>query len=387
MTRTVVRSAPNSNIRRALQERYGSACAICGNDTVPLQIAHIVSLMDGGTDNIENFLLLCPNCHRLMDSYLPREIEFVKFITELLKSNPNFRNVVNEQSFGHPYRADILVERKQNPIWQGIVIECKNYSALSPERADAVVNQLLRYRQFIEGNRLALAFPGRVTNKVKERLECEDIEIWDIDYISRVFNEQIKQVNHPYFSVLFHHFASNRRKREGELFLSELKSCSPGNQEWVVYQKLIGRILEFLFCPPLESPMSEISDISGVNRRDIILSNYASEGFWKFLRDRYLADYIVVDAKNYNYKVKKTQVLQIANYLKSHGAGLFGLIVCRNGGDAGCNHILREQWMVHKKMILVLNDEDVEAMLLAKLSGGNPEDIISQKIEKFRLSM
>ena len=74
--------------------------------------------------------------------------------------------------------------------------------------------------------------------------------------------------------------------------------------------------------------------------------------------------------------------------LKSHGAGLFGLIISRVGGDAsGCEHTLREQWLVHRKLILVLDDEDMKEMLIAKSDGRAPEEILGQKIEHFRLSM
>ena len=58
------------------------------------------------------------------------------------------------------------------------------------------------------------------------------------------------------------------------------------------------------------------------------------------------------------------------------------------GGDsAGCEHTLREQWLVNSKMIVVLDDEDIKEMLVAKLDGRAPEDLLAQKIEQFRLSM
>jgi len=101
-----------------------------------------------------------------------------------------------------------------------------------------------------------------------------------------------------------------------------------------------------------------------------------------------MADYLIVDAKNYSRKIGKTEVLQVANYLKPQGAGLVGLIFSRNGGDAaGCAHTLREQWLIHQKMILVFNDEDVESMLSAKEDGRGPEEVVGKKIEQFRLSM
>ena len=49
--------------------------------------------------------------------------------------------------------------------------------------------------------------------------------------------------------------------------------------------------------------------------------------------------------------------------------------------------IIREQWMIHRKLILILNDDDVHAMLIAKRDGYSPEDVVEQKIERFRLSI
>lgn len=143
-----------------------------------------------------------------------------------------------------------------------------------------------------------------------------------------------------------------------------------------------------MFTPPLGKPITELSDQAAANRCDFIMPNYAEQGFWAFLREKYQADYIVIDAKNYMGKVKKPQVLQIANYLKPHGAGLFGIIISRNGGDtSGCEHALREQWMIHRKLILVLDDDDIQSMLVARSEGRAAEELLGLKIERFRLSM
>ncbi len=94
-----------------------------------------------------------------------------------------------------------------------------------------------------------------------------------------------------------------------------------------------------------------------------------------------------MDAKNYTKKVTKKEVLQIANYLKVHGAGLFGIIISRNGGNTGCYYTCREVWAMDKKLIIVLTDEDIIKMIIAKAANNDPEEIIRQKIEEFRLSM
>ena len=134
-------------------------------------------------------------------------------------------------------------------------------------------------------------------------------------------------------------------------------------------------------------PIWESSDAPRANRRDIILPNYAADGFWKFLRETYDAHYIVVDAKNYKGKITKPQALQVANYLKPHGTGMFGIIATRSDASSACLHTISEQWTLYRKMIVLLLDKDIERMLLAASSGGKPEDVIGQIIEACRLSM
>jgi hypothetical protein len=43
--------------------------------------------------------------------------------------------------------------------------------------------------------------------------------------------------------------------------------------------------------------------------------------------------------------------------------------------------------MMHNKLILVLNDEDVIQMLSAQAGGEHPEALVQQKIEDFRLAI
>ena len=213
--------------------------------------------------------------------------------------------------------------------------------------------------------------------------------MWDLDYIASTFAAQIKESPISYYkALLLARLARPSKPSQEQNFIDSLKACQPGRKDCYVYQSLIGDILEYLFTPPLAKPIPELSDRVLANRRDFILPNYAEKGFWAFMREKYTADYIVIDAKNYAKKVKKDDVLQIANYLKPHGAGLFGIIICRKGGDSiGCEHTLREQWLVHKKLILVLEDKDIEKMLITNSDDNPPEDLISRKIEQFRLSM
>lgn len=139
-----------------------------------------------------------------------------------------------------------------------------------------------------------------------------------------------------------------------------------------------------LFCPPLDPVSEQNADADYANRRDFIVPNYAECGYWPYLRSRYQAEFIVVDAKNSKETIKKEDILQVAHYLKEKGTGLFALIFARTGADESAEVHLRDIWQNESKMIVVLNDRDVEQMLLSRQIGNDPARIIIEKIQEFR---
>src|SRR6185369_711862 len=90
-------------------------------------------------------------------------------------------------------------------------------------------------------------------------------------------------------------------------FKAALDALPPGRDKWQEYQRLVGDVLEFLCCPPLESPRYEFSDDEERNRRDLIFENPLGSGFWAQVRHDYTALYIVADAKNYADPVGRTK--------------------------------------------------------------------------------
>lgn len=379
-------------LRKKLLEKNDYSCSVCGikNGDVPLEIAYLISIRQGGETNEDNLTVLCPNCHRVLDSQ-PREIEFVDFLSGLLNKHPNFEDVKKEVLLGSEtrFRGDIFAKRREGGKQETLVIECKTSKIFHSITLKNIIAQLNTYQNLCDGCYIVLAVAGTLLAQDLALLQQYKVEVWDLDYIAVTFAAQIRESPTSYYkALLLARLARASSPSQEKSYLDSLKACQPGKKDCYVYQSLVGDILEYLFTPPLAKPIPELSDKILANRRDFILPNYAEKGFWAFMREKYAADYIVVDAKNCTRKVKKNEVLQIANYLKPHGAGLFGIIICRKGGDsAGCEHTLREQWLIHKKLILVLNDEDIEKMLIAKSDGNSPEDLIGRKIEQFRLSM
>jgi hypothetical protein len=313
-----------------------------------------------------------------------REFEFITLLEQFLPgilgagivSNPRIRNA----------RPDFVAVY---PSGRRAIIEAKGVTPNTMTRLRDAISQLRRYAELYEQEfpreespELILAVPG-VFSREHFRFVYES-------GVHRIIDGRaLRQAGaDPEFSSTL--AEAEEALPQGILtkaheLLQRLDSIPPGRSEWSTYQALCGDILAFLFCPPLANPISELSNSSRVNCRDFVLPNYATSDFWQYMRTYYEAHYIVVDAKNYVGNVKK-EVLQLANYLSAHGAGLLGIIICRTGADRSAEVTRREQWMSYRKMIMILNDDDMRQMISNRTSDTDPSDLLRQKLEDFRLA-
>jgi hypothetical protein len=249
------------------------------------------------------------------------------------------------------------------------------------DRAAGIRAQALRagYSHFV------LATNGPLTAAAKEKAGRLGIEVWD--------SLRLLQLSPPGLVESYLGLQNAGIPKPDHLtdkaaaLAQSFDNTTSGNDAWPEYQRLIGDIVEFLFCPPLETPMGEVSDAAARNRRDFILENGAADGFWARVRTVYDAHYVVVDAKNYKSPLGKGPIIDVAHYLKPHGCGMFSLVFSRAGAGGGADHAVREQWIAGRKMILVLSDADTKEMLRLKAEAGDPEELLRKKIAKFRMSL
>lgn len=226
---------------------------------------------------------------------------------------------------------------------------------------------------------LALAVPGILTAAYADLLSEHKIRVFDGPALRRL----APTLSWPDW-VAGEEPAGNTEALDA---LERLRAMPAGRQHWAAYQKLIGDILGIVLVPPLSKVLIEHATRNKVNRRDFVMPNRAESGHWAYLRTLYRADYVVADAKNYSGKIEKPAVLQVANYLSDHGPGLFGIIVSRVGFGRAAQIISAEQWILHRKIVLSLDDDDVAQMLTSFAFGGDSTEVVLQKIDDFRLGM
>lgn len=310
------------------------------------------------------------------------EKELAEFVTDLLRAQG--LEVLPDFPISKRFRIDLLVRRNPTLAVRDRLVEIKDIPPQTHIRLGTAVEQLHLYReQYLKhiGRQadLALVTPGILSTKNLDFLDRQGIAGYDKHWL---LESAYRAGLHDRAVELLG--TEEPRSIKSEL-LSRLESVPPGHSHWRPYQQVCLDILNHLFSPPLKRGIWESSNEAKINRRDIVMPNYSIDGFWYHLRQVYRADHIVVDAKNFTGNVSKNQVLQMANYLSRHGTGLFGMIITRSGGDKSSVYVRREQWMMHDKLILVLNDDDLGQMLTAKRNGELAELLIQQKIEDFRL--
>lgn len=282
--------------------------------------------------------------------------------------------------------VDILAEPVVRTIAQkSVVFEVKKVAVAS---IDLVVSQVGRrdvIREHVPEVVYILVTTGGITKRAREVAVRHGMTLWDAnDLISRITPD----ISAKWFGVTFHHTEHEQREpTKAQALMLALGSIAGGKAQAIEYQKWVRDVMEHLFVPPLGPVQYENTDMARRNRRDLILENWAADGFWAQMRTLYSAEQVVVDAKNSAQPLSKRPIIEIAHYLKSYGCGLFGVLCCRKGPGEGAIHAIREQWIASKKLLIILSDDIMLEMLALKAAGAPPEELLRREIGRFRMAL
>ena len=257
--------------------------------------------------------------------------EFEQFVREILRRTPGISIPGRADSlFPSPARKDLGFDIEAVRDGRPLLVEIKSQTPQTSARLTEMTHQLRAAAKSViatdPGMRpeLLAVFPGPVSRSKQEFARQDRVEIWD----GRELRRRARRSVFMYQPLLPPSKAKSAPKIENRPRLTErLAQIQPGRLDAPAYEKWCEDVLNFLFCPPLNPPIVQHRDNVGANRRDLIMPNYATRGFWHFMRNHYGADFIVAEAKNLTSAISKPAVLQLANYLSRHGTGLFGILL------------------------------------------------------------
>lgn len=311
---------------------------------------------------------------------------FPKFVYDVLEATEGFDSVQFSPSGGNIH-WDLGAIKHDTSFGEGtkyfFLVKCPGRPLNVMDINEVVGRQYYLHEHVDPTARFVLVTSGVLTSSARQEANDSSINIWDSSYLARHAPKSVVQYYFGEAVEIGKEEQSTQRKAEALIEL--LNTTATGNGNAQAYQRLVRNILEFVFCPPLDLTGYEVSDRARRNRRDIILGNNATDGFWARLRSEHSAHVIVVDAKNHGNILTKRPVIDVSHYLKPYGCGMFALIVSRKGPGPAAEHATREEWIGQRKMIVVLSDSDLKEMVRLRADGGQPESILQAKIMEFRI--
>jgi hypothetical protein len=149
--------------------------------------------------------------------------------------------------------------------------------------------------------------------------------------------------------------------------LGNVTSIRPGTDAHG-YEDAVEALLSAIFDGQLSFPEREVKIHHGRKRVDIVYSNTALTGFFKWVAAHYTAPYIVIECKNYIGDPANPELDQIAGRF-SPSRGKVGFIVCRSFKDKDTFvERCRDTALDHRGFIIALDDADLSSLVTFKLN-------------------
>ncbi len=136
-------------------------------------------------------------------------------------------------------------------------------------------------------------------------------------------------------------------KPDWDTLIHNIVSLDRGKVDAYKYETAVENFLTASLYPSLVRPKRQHRLNDGQKIIDLTFTNFAQEGFFKWLKDNYFAPKIIVEFKNYSVDIKNPEIDQISGRF-SDKFGMFGIIICRKIDDrekllARCKDVLNRK--------------------------------------------
>jgi len=316
--------------------------------------------------------------------------DFERLVASLLKKE-GFSNV---HGFGRgadrgvDIVAEFITKRPGGEFEkQKWVIECKHYRSRKVTLDS--LHQLVAYASTAHADATLLATSSELTITATQaarrlqELSGRELVIWDKGRLDILVSKHPDLVTAYFGAEIRPAFEDTDCWKFIARMTDNLAKIPPGKKGWKHFEDVCIEILNFLFVPPLKPPKIQSRSFSGIDVRDAIYPNRASDGEWKYYREELEAKYVVFDFKNLDKEeLNKEDVNQVKNYLKRTLGRLGFICSTKPPTDSALltrNHAYTEE----KKVILFLTTVELVEMMRRKCRGEDPCDVITDILDNF----
>lgn len=173
----------------------------------------------------------------------------------------------------------------------------------------------------------------------------------------------------------------------GQRLIEALKALAPGKKTACEYERLGKEIFQYLFDNDLDNWHPQLSTTDGLNRYDFVCRIKGLTAFWHFLLHNLNSRYLIIEFKNYSEEIAQGQVLTTEKYLLENALRRFAIITSRKGASDSALKMAQGAMRESGKLIIILDDDDLNKMLQRKDSGRDPSDHLFDLVDDFLLKL
>lgn len=183
-----------------------------------------------------------------------------------------------------------------------------------------------------------------------------------------------------------------KRKTEKIDYKRRLQQIKPGQEQWTEFQQFCVDFVKEVFSDDLDSWGIQEETENKTHRFDLIARiKYRKEeynDFFKTVENFFNTKYLIFEFKNYTENISEDEILNTAKYLYEKALRKVAIIFTRKGMDKGAKKAIRALCREQGKVILILEDKDINNMI--KLWGSNeasPAIILQEKLNDFLIHL
>lgn len=146
-------------------------------------------------------------------------------------------------------------------------------------------------------------------------------------------------------------------------------------------------IIRFLFATEFIKESKQHRTEDDLFRMDMLCALKGTAEFWKFLIQFYKTKFVVFEFKNYAEPIPQNLIYTTEKYLFKPALRNVAIIISREGFDDHANDVALGCLKETGKLIIDITDEDLISMLLSKIDGKEPSDVLLDKTLNMLMSI
>lgn len=276
-----------------------------------------------------------------------------------------------------------------NESW---IVLCKKMKSTTEcaRRLRELVGHASNARSVMNASHAMLIVSSRIPSEhIRSIEELDHVTIWDFDRIATIIRRPSA------LREQFGSFVEEQQRLEqdakspltndsrGADLLRRLSEVRAGIESWRQYEDVSIEILNHVFIPPFRVPLIQSISEDELDRRDAIYPLSMGNSTWDGIAAQFRTRFVVAEFKNHLEAPDQKDVEAAAQYLLPKGMRTLCLLCTRKPPSKSALKARRRAWMEADKLVLLLSDEDMRDLLIAKAGGEDPTVIIENKINEF----